>query len=203
MAKRHTSIGFGFNPSESQHHFLVIIPKSKTTKVLIYERFDWDEEIYDSTELFAQLQTEMPKIDARFDRLKVEMPTIKWKLIQEALQKEFNQRLRKLGYKVERFKLGENIVQRLLGKEMVLLAWAIEDSDPSVIPDAIKNWLGLKPEERWWLYTMTNASTGEATAKYGWRKAIRFALCENPVAEKYRQSSLFDQYINDQIEEYK
>ena len=173
MAKTNTSSGFGFYSNESQHHFLVLIPKSQKNKVRIYERFEWQEDTHNNTEV--------PKIDARFDRLKVEMPVIKWKMIQDALQKEFNQRLKKLGYKVSKFKQGSNVVQRLLGKEMVLLAWAIEDSDPQVIPDAIKNWLGLKPEERWWLYTMTNASTGEAHTKYGWRKAIRFALCENPV----------------------
>ncbi len=194
MAKTKTSAGFGFDSNESQHYFLVLIPKSQKNKVRIYERFEWQEDTHN--------ETEIPEIDARFDRLKVEMPVIKWKLIQDALQKEFNQRLKKLGYKVHKFKQGSNIVQRLLGKEMVLLAWAVEDSDPQVIPDAIKNWLGLKPEERWWLYTMTNASTGEAHLKYGWRKAIRFALCENPVEEKYRQGNLFDQYVNDQLEGY-
>ena len=43
-----------------------------------------------------------------------------------------------------------------------MLAWAIEDADPSLIPAAVKNWLGLTPEERWWLFTMTNAATGHA-----------------------------------------
>lgn len=44
--------------------------------------------------------------------------------------------------------MGENYLSRLLGKELVLLCWAIEDADPNLIPVAIKNWLGLKPEER-------------------------------------------------------
>ena len=48
----------------------------------------------------------------------------------------------------------------------------------------MKNWQGLAPEERWWLYTMANAATGHALAgrNKGWRKAIRFALTENPIA---------------------
>jgi hypothetical protein len=74
---------------------------------------------------------------------------------------------------------------------MMVLLWAIEDSDPSVISTAVRNWKGLLPEERWWLYTMTNAATGEIHDKKGWRKALRFALCENPVVER-RQLSLFD-----------
>ena len=31
----------------------------------------------------------------------------------------------------------------------------------------LKNWLGLAPEERWWLFTMTNAATGHAIAGRG------------------------------------
>lgn len=54
------------------------------------------------------------------------------------------------------------LVRRDLGKELVLLAWAIEDADPALIPTAIANWNGLVPEERWWLYTQTAAATGHA-----------------------------------------
>ena len=55
--------------------------------------------------------------------------------------------------------------------------------DTAFIPTAIRNWMGLQPEERWWLYTMTNASTGGINDKKGWRTALRYALCENPVNE--------------------
>src|SRR5439155_19529518 len=42
---------------------------------------------------------------------------------------------------------------------------------------------GRSPEERWWLYTMTAAATGDHSMgrNRGWRKAVRFALTENPV----------------------
>ncbi|OQA08275.1 MAG: hypothetical protein BWY65_01547 [Firmicutes bacterium ADurb.Bin373] len=79
---------------------------------------------------------------------------------------------------------------KLFGKEMMVLLWGIEDCDPSVIPTAIRNWKGLMPEERWWLYTMTNASTGHMKDKKGWRVALRYALCENPIEEKPQLSFL-------------
>ena len=60
-----------------------------------------------------------------------------------------------------------------------------------LIPTAIRNWKGLMPEERWWLYTMTNASTGHIKDKKGWRIALRYALCENPIEEN-PQRSIFD-----------
>ena len=61
--------------------------------------------------------------------------------------------------------------------------------DPGTIPTAIRNWLGLAQEERWWLYSMTNAATGHAASgrNRGWRKAIRYALTENPVFETQRK----------------
>jgi hypothetical protein len=141
-------------------------------------------------------------IDQRFDRLKCELSFNKWKGVEAALKTEFNQRLKLYGQKSATWKPGQNILQRLFGKELTLLCWAIEDCDIQLVPTAIKNWEGLKPEERWWLYTMTNASTGEANTKYGWRTGIRYALTENPVTDKYQQRSIFDQYVNGAIENY-
>ncbi len=111
-------------------------------------------------------------------------PRLKWDAIADEVRAYFNQRLRENSLKSSQWKIGENPVSRLLGKELVLLSWAIEDADPNLIPVAIKNWLGLKPEERWWLFTMTNAATGHAISgrNKGWRKAVRYALTENPVS---------------------
>jgi hypothetical protein len=205
MAKTKDSIGFGFDPIESKQHFLVIIPKSFTAKVLIYERFDWETEEENEDKVpgdFSGFNPPEQKIDQRFDRLKCELSKNKWKEIETALRSEFNLRLKEYGQKAGNWKPGQTPVQKLLGKELALLCWAIEDCDIKVIPTAIKNWLGLKAEERWWLYTMTNASTGDAHTKYGWRTAIRYALTENPVTDKHQQRSIFDQYVNDAIENY-
>jgi len=205
MAKTKEHIGFGFDPSESKHHFLIIIPKAPAGRVLIYERFDWATEDENTEKLSGTLSIfDAPdqKIDQRFDRLKCELSRNKWKEVETALRSEFNARLKEYGQKSANWKQGQNAIQRLLGKELTLLCWAIEDCDIKVIPTAIKNWQGLKPEERWWLYTMTNASTGDAGNKYGWRTAIRYALTENPINDKGQQRSIFDKYVNDAIENY-
>ena len=91
----------------------------------------------------------------------------------------------------------------MFGKETLLLVWAIEDCDPSIIPVAIRNWLGLSPEERWWLFTMTNASSGGLNDKYGWRKAIRYALTENPVEEKINSKICLIYYLKRKTKGYK
>ena len=184
MEEKRKAIGFGFIPDESQHHFLVNIPRNSDGKVVIYERFQWQENVETQT------------IDFKTDRPKVELAKYKWKQIADPLKEEFNNRLKKERLPVGKWHTGQVPVQRLFGKEMVLLAWSIEDCDPSVIPTAIKNWLGLSPEERWWLFTMTNAATGGLYDKRGWRKAIRYALTENPVEESQRQMDLFELLIN-------
>lgn len=177
MAARRKSEGFGFIPEESEHHFLVTISASKKDYVYISEHFTWEQE-----EEHRELSLAIGRED---DKMRVILPRSKWDAIAEALQDDFNRRLKRNGLKAGRWKIGQTPVSRLLGKEAVLLAWAIEDADPALIPVAIKNWQGLTPEERWWLFTMTNAATGHAITGRGkgWRKAVRCALSENPVSE--------------------
>ena len=177
MAPRQKSEGFGFIPAESEHHFLVTIPASKEESVYISEHLTWDD-----SDARRQLNFALGHEDSK---IRVVLPRYKWEVIADAVRAEFNQRLRKNGLTMGKWKAGQTPLSRLFGKELVLLAWAIEDADPALIPIAIKNWLGLAPEERWWLFTMTNAATGHAVTgrNKGWRKAVRYALTENPVSE--------------------
>lgn len=114
----------------------------------------------------------------------------KWDLVAERLEQFLNRRLREDGQAPGSFRSGLTLVRRDLGKEITLLCWAIEDAEPGSFPLAISNWDGLEPEERWWLYTQTAAATGDALTGRGrgWRKAIMFALTDNPLAPEGRQS---------------
>ncbi|MGH8720222.1 MAG: DUF3780 domain-containing protein [Burkholderiales bacterium] len=174
-------MGFGFVPEESTHHFLVTIPASNRQHVLISEHYTWE----------AGDPAERITFSAGVDdgKLRATLERQKWNAIADEARAEFNRRLKKQGLPAGAWKMGGNPLARLLGKELTLLAWAIEDADPTLIPTALKNWLGLMPEERWWLFTMTNAATGHAVhgRGKGWRKAVRFALTENPVSETVRE----------------
>jgi hypothetical protein len=123
------ALGFGYIPEETKHHFFVVIPRSQNQKIAVYERFDWDD-------------SEVQQSDIDYKSLKVRIDKHKWDLVKDQLQQEFNNTLKENNILVGRFKIGEIPVDRLLGKEMVLLLWAIEDSDPKLIPVALKNWLG-------------------------------------------------------------
>ena len=180
--------GFGADPAQNQNHFCVLAaPKEANMDsqppIQVYECYSWTAD---------GGQTLDPA-----DKLRIEISKHKWGEVKDALTSEFNFRLKKDGLKIGKFSAnGGTPVERLFGKEMMVLLWAVEDCDPSVISTAVRNWKGLLPEERWWLYTMTNAATGELKDKKGWRRALRFALCENPVVER-QQMTLFDNLDDD------
>ena len=68
-----------------------------------------------------------------------------------------------------------------MGMELLVLLWGTEYEELEAFPTALRNWLGLLPEERQWLYTVTNESSGRIHDRNGWRAALRYILCENPV----------------------
>jgi hypothetical protein len=179
---------FGFDPQESTHHFLVTIPRAATGKIEISEHFTWDTESGSGEVSFGS------RLDGQ---IRVVLARPKWDAMADELRAQFNQRLRKAARKPGSWRVGANLVRRDLGKELVLLAWAIEDADPALIPTAIANWNGLVPEERWWLYTQTAAATGHGTADRGrgWRKAVRYALTENPVLGRAGDGAVVPEYF--------
>lgn len=188
---------FGFDPRQSQHHFVVIIPRSVNKEVTIHELPEYSS---DQTQEGIQANFLGPQFTG-----KVMLHPDRWEKISKFCRVEFNQRMRLNGIKAARWKKGINRVHRLFGKELMVLAWAIEEANPGDIQQAVENWLGLKPEERWWLYTMTNAATGHPThgKNKGWRKAIRFALTENPVPEgRFTEGLLDDEKLELFKEEY-
>ena len=95
-----------------------------------------------------------------------------WNALVHEVENEFNPRLRADKLRMGKFGVGANGVERLLGKELTVLLWSLEDCPSSAVPTALKNWLALMPEERWWLYTQT------AAAPQGWKKALKCALAE-------------------------
>lgn len=177
MAKGEAPQGFGFRPSASVHHFVVTLG-TKDESVVISEHFDWEEH-----EEKRKLSLAIGNPD---NQVRVILPRLKWDAIAVAVADEFNGRLRKNKQKAAKWAIGQTPIMSTFGKELTLLAWAIEDADPTLIPNAIRNWRGLAPEERWWLYTMTNAATGHAVEGRGrgWRAAVRYALTDNPVAQE-------------------
>src|SRR5688572_12733793 len=122
------SVAFGFNPAQAASHFLVHIPAGATLPVDISEHLSWDaERVADSVHLAGERED---------GQVRCRLARTKWNDIAEVVRAEFNLRLRKLGHKSGKWRAGHNAVSRLLGKELTLLAWAIEDADPALIQTA-------------------------------------------------------------------
>lgn len=179
---------FGFDPAESRHHFVVSIPRGAKQDIQVSEHFTFSDKNGSS----------MATLGGGEDgQVRVVLARPKWDAIADEVRAAFNVRLKKSGRRPGSWKVGDNLVGRELGKELVLLAWAIEDADPGLISNALANWRGLVPEERWWLYTQTAAATGHALRDRGkgWRKAVRFALTENPVGLRAKDEAVVPEFF--------
>lgn len=83
------SFGFGFDPAESTHHFLVTIPAGTRRDVLISEHYTWDAKHSSDTITFAS-GVDDGKLRAALDRQK-------WNAIADEVRVEFNRSLKKQG----------------------------------------------------------------------------------------------------------
>lgn len=110
--------------------------------------------------------------------VRVRLPRKLWSAISEAARKDFAVRLKAKKLPSSRWTSGENMVDRMLGKELCILAWAAEHAQSVEECKVIAaKWTALRPEERWWLFGQTVAEAGLATdTDGGWRKALYFAL---------------------------
>ncbi|MGZ8184766.1 MAG: anti-phage-associated DUF3780 domain-containing protein [Methylobacter sp.] len=169
----HPTLGFGVPATSNPHHFMVKIPRNNTGAVSIVENLGLQS--HDQAEsLIARCMLERPR----------------WTAIRSEVQRAFNVRLKERHLKASAWKVGANPVDRLLGKELCVLAWAIEGMDFDHIPIAVRNWLALRPEERWWLFGMTAITTGGVNdGGKGWRLALRHALGDIAQSEPFRPQS--------------
>jgi hypothetical protein len=169
----HPTLGFGVPATSNPHHFVVEIPRNNTGTVSIVEN------------LGLQSHDQTQSLIAR-----VILERTRWTAIRSEVQRAFNVRLKERNLKTSAWKVGANPVDRLLGKELCVLAWAIEGMDFDHIPIAVRNWLALRPEERWWLFGMTAITTGGVNdGGKGWRLALRHALGDVAQSELFKPQS--------------
>ena len=160
VASTRPTLGFGVPATSDPHHFKVIIPRSNSGRVQVSE--------------YLGLQATSDEA-AVIDRVLLER--MRWTAIRAEAQRAFNVRLKAHDLSTSAWRVGENPVDRLLGKELCVLAWTVEKLEMNKIPVAVRNWLALRSEERWWLFGMTAMSTGGiADGDKGWRLALRHAL---------------------------
>ena len=173
MSERPKTIDFGAPGAFGAHLFRVEIEAARNESVVIVEDYGY--------------RGQEGGIPREEERVILARPV--WSGIADIARREFNDRLKAAGVLTGRWHTGTNLVDRLLGKELCVLAWAAETASEDKIPVICSKWAALRPEERWWLFAMTVAECGlpEDTQR-GWRRALFLALSdgEKPVSRKRR-----------------
>ncbi|MBF0543187.1 MAG: DUF3780 domain-containing protein [Candidatus Riflebacteria bacterium] len=157
------TIDFGASRDFGTHHFYVDIPAEPKVAISIYEDFgfDGDEKGRETTEKRVILAREL------------------WTKIRDDARRDFNERLKTKKQSTGTWSTGKVRLDRFLGRELCVLAWAVEHAMLEECAIICQKWLALRPEERWWLYSKTSSEAGLADQKdRGWRKALYCALSD-------------------------
>ncbi|CAG4907464.1 anti-phage-associated DUF3780 domain-containing protein [Acidithrix sp. C25] len=179
-------IGFGAPAEYGAHVFKVQIPPGRSGLVVLSEEFGLRAGVDGTPERI---------IRAQLDRSL-------WTPLADISRRDFNARLRATKSSPGTWKPQENVLDRMLGKELAILMWAAEPASSKEIDTICEKWSALRPEERWWLYSMTSAEAGGVGDRNrGWRKALFYALSDGegmsttsvkiPEAETSERMSLF------------
>ena len=171
MTEQGQFVDFGAPDQFGAHIFRVEIPAARSAPVRIVEDYGYDG-----------LEGGIPH-----DEERVILARAVWSAIAEAARREFNDRLKAAKLPTSRWHVGCNRVDRLLGKELCVLAWTAETANAAQLPILASKWAALRPEERWWLFSMTVAEAGlpEDTQR-GWRRALFYALSDGEKSPKSR-----------------
>jgi hypothetical protein len=167
MSDKPATVDFGAPGTFGAQLFRVEIPASRHEPVIIVEDYGYRGQ-----------EGGIPR-----DEERVALKRSVWSAIADITRREFNNRLKAAKVLTGRWRTGTNLVDRLLGKELCVLAWAAETASDEEIPVICNKWAALRPEERWWLFTMTVAEAGlpEDTQR-GWRRALFHALSDGEKA---------------------
>ena len=172
MTPADKTIDFGASDEFGAHVFCIEIPASRKEPVVILEDYG-----------YRGLENGIPRAEER-----VILDRAVWSGIAESARREFNSRLKASKIPTGRWHTGINSLDRLLGKELCILAWAAETANPDQIPVICSKWAALRPEERWWLFAITVAEAGlPQDTQRGWRRALFYALSDGekpPVGQK-------------------
>jgi Protein of unknown function (DUF3780) len=163
MSNKSQTIDFGAPATYGAHLFRVEIPAARNEPVVVVEDYGYRGQ-----------EGGIPR-----DEERVLLKRQVWSAVADIARREFNDRLKAANVLTGRWHTGTNLVDRLLGKELCVLAWAAETATDEQLPVICNKWAALRPEERWWLFAMTVAEAGlPDDTQRGWRRALFLALSD-------------------------
>ena len=163
------TIGFGVPNEMDPHHFTVEIPAARTEPVVITEHFG-----------LRGGTNGLPDSIVR-----CRLPRAAWTGIAEEAKRVLNERLKEKKLSTSRWSSGTNKSSACWVGNCASSHGASRRRRRNSSPTPSATGSALRPDERWWLFSMAAAMTGgEDDGDIGWRKAIRIALTENPTGEE-------------------
>ena len=129
MSERPTTVDFGAPEKFGAHVFRVEIPAARSEAIVIVEDYG-----------YLGHEAGIPR-----DEERVVLTRHVWSAISDISRREFNDRLKAAKIRTGRWHTGTNLVERLLGKELCVLAWAAEMANDEQLPVIGSKWAAPAP----------------------------------------------------------
>lgn len=156
-------IDFGAPSEYGRHHFYVDVPPGPQDAVSVHEDYGFDGRLHQKETIVCR----------------VRLAREQWTKIRDDARRDFNARLKAGKRSIGSWAVGQIRLDRFLGRELCVLAWAAEHATPDECRIICQKWMALRPEERWWLFSKTASEAGqEDQTQRGWRKALYCALSD-------------------------
>lgn len=162
-AKSALTVGFGCPPlSAWPHHVVVVIPPGRGGDIRVVEN--------------TGIQGDAEDVE------RCVVPRSRWNAMADAAKIELNSRLREKGLATSRWQPGDNRVDRILGTELLTLAWAVSAADEADVPAVVSAWMSLQSPERLWLAGRVLSNPGAENV----RRGVALLLSAGPSAIESR-----------------
>lgn len=155
--KKIKTVDFGAYAEPGYMHFYVQVPEDKKDYVRLYEVSDFS------------------KNNIGIEKERARISLVVFSTIADDVKEFFNARLKKEKQRTGNWHKGKVMFDRLLGRELCVLFWALEQTYPKDREDhetIVDNWKAMFDTERWLLYFRTNSHLAIFKNTNGWYRAL-------------------------------
>lgn len=115
------------------------------------------------------------------------LPLSVWKMIREDVRKYLNARAKAKGVKACKGwrSGGRTGVDRILGRELIVLIWSLAGADEQGVKAAFRRWSTHRPEDLWYLFQQADVDGRTWDAPLvGWRAALPLIMQHDKTAPR-------------------
>lgn len=151
----------GSSNIDYSYYFYVVVPNNNNESVKLYEKHSYNKDFSDKVQ---PIQGD--------DILISSISTETWEIVKPIIKNNFNTRLKKEKEKTLGLSKNGTIIEKMLGKELSTLFWALELCDYENASTVGHRWLYHMPEELWWLYSSGRNYQSNTGCISGWKTSL-------------------------------